>query len=66
MKFVQTVAECAYFVWVDDEPTEWYSELIGDLRDEVWRMRKQVMEQGPLVKCFPGISQYILNTPVEL
>ncbi|XP_021310678.1 uncharacterized protein LOC8057295 [Sorghum bicolor] len=41
-----TVAECAYFVWVDDEPTEWYLELIGDLRDEVWRMRKQVMEQG--------------------
>jgi hypothetical protein len=45
------IKDCGFFKWLDDPAPEWYTELLRDLRDMVWRLKKEakqgVASQGP-------------------
>lgn len=48
---LQSPQDCGFFEWLDDDPSDWYKELLRDLRDTVWRLKKEakqdVADQGP-------------------
>ena len=41
MTFEQNGRGCGYAEWHDDPLPKFLSDLLGDLRDEVWRLRAQ-------------------------
>lgn len=39
---MQTPGDCGYFKWLDEQPSEWFRELLVDLRDAVWRLKEEL------------------------
>jgi len=40
MMKLQTGVDCGFFVWADEECSEWFKELLRDLRDAVWELKR--------------------------
>jgi uncharacterized protein (UPF0305 family) len=45
---VQTPNDCGYYQWIDREATKHERTLLKDLRDAVWQMKRDDVEQRKL------------------
>jgi hypothetical protein len=46
---MQTNGDCGFFSWLDEECFPWYEEVIRDLRDAVWGLKRElIMKDGDL------------------
>ncbi|KAG0533061.1 hypothetical protein BDA96_04G160100 [Sorghum bicolor] len=41
----RTDMDCKFYRWVDEECSAWYKELFRDLRDAVWKLKKDVAKK---------------------
>jgi len=42
MMKLQTGVDCGFFVWADEECSEWFKEVLRDLRDAVWELKREL------------------------
>ena len=41
---LQTEKDCGFLMWIDPEPTPFMKTLLLDLRDAIWRLKKENSE----------------------
>jgi hypothetical protein len=46
---MQTAEDCGFFRWLDEESSEFMKELLRDLRDAVWGLKKELGKKEALV-----------------
>ena len=46
---LQTVKDCGFYLWIDEESFEFMKELLRDLRDVVWSLKRE-RNQGAIVE----------------
>ena len=46
---MQTAKDCGFYLWIDDESSEFMKELLWDLRDAVWSLKREI-NQGAIVE----------------
>ena len=54
---LQTTKDCGFYLWIDEESFEFMKELLRDLRDVVWSLKRE-RNQGAIVEDQDSAMQH--------